>query len=145
MHPIPNSPPPSFHSRASSFERRQRVNQDLEDAFDADGDDSEDESDDRQRLVRNNSLPTEPTTPSQSSQEAPARTGRNGYQSVPQEAAGSRGGRVYGGGSQADGVFSNMSAKPERGDGEKEEQPPVSLIGTIQDYEVNTNNVQSVI
>ncbi|PKS12332.1 hypothetical protein jhhlp_001632 [Lomentospora prolificans] len=124
MHPIPNSPPPSFHSRASSFERRQRVNQDLEDAFDADGDDSEDESDDRQRLVRNNSLPTEPTTPSQSSQEAPARTGRNGYQSVPQEAAGSRGGRVYGGGSQADGVFSNMSAKPERGDGEKEEQPP---------------------
>ncbi|CAI4211692.1 unnamed protein product [Parascedosporium putredinis] len=100
------------------------VNTHLEDAFDADGDDSEDEADDRQRLVRNNSTPTEPPAPRRSADEAPPRTGRNGYQSVPQVAAGSQSGRVYGGGSQGDGVFSNMSAKPERNDGEKEEQPP---------------------
>ncbi|KAJ2969180.1 hypothetical protein NUW58_g10047 [Xylaria curta] len=58
---IPNSPPPSFHSRASSAERRrQNVDSDLADAFDTDGDDSDDEPDDRQRLVRGNSFPISP-------------------------------------------------------------------------------------
>lgn len=124
MHPIPNSPPPSFHSRSSSNERRRnRVDADLADAFGDDEDDSDDEADDRQRLVRN-TPPTEPSTPTQETQEAQARTGRNGYQSVPQPSQGSNGGRVFGGGSQADGVFSNMAAKPERGDDEKDEQPP---------------------
>ncbi|SPO05526.1 related to metal homeostasis protein [Cephalotrichum gorgonifer] len=125
MNPIPNSPPPSFHSRNTSPERRARVDQDLEDAF-GDDDDSEDESDDRQRLVRgNHSTPTaEPTSSGRESPSAPApTTTRNGYQSVPQP-SGAAAGRVYGGGSQADGVFSNMAAKPERGDGEKEEMPP---------------------
>jgi hypothetical protein len=37
-------------------------------------------------------------------------------------------GRVYGSGIQADGVFSNLSAKPERTEGEKEEQPPVCVF-----------------
>lgn len=33
-------------------------------------------------------------------------------------------GRVYGGGIQSDGVFSNLTAKPERGNNEKDEAPP---------------------
>ncbi|KKY34778.1 putative metal homeostatis protein bsd2 [Diaporthe ampelina] len=73
---LPNSPPPSFHSRASSAAPRNRTVQDptLADAFDADESDSDDEPDDRQRLN--------------------------------------------------EGVFSNLTAKPERGGTEKEEQPP---------------------
>lgn len=124
MHPIPNSPPPSFHSRAASPERRNRVDPDLADAF-GDDDESEDESDDRQRLVRGTSFPAEPAgAPHDTTSTQPA-TNRNGYQSVPQPAE-VQAGRVYGGGSQADGVFSNMAAKPESGDNEKDEQPPVS-------------------
>ncbi|MBZ5798131.1 hypothetical protein K8353_49810, partial [Burkholderia contaminans] len=56
---IPNSPPPSFHSRASSpINRNGRVNNDLADAFDDDDASDDDEADDRQRLVRQNSTPT---------------------------------------------------------------------------------------
>lgn len=36
------------------------------------------------------------------------------------------GGRVYGGGSGTDGVFANLSAKPERGE-KQEEHPPVCI------------------
>ena len=36
-------------------------------------------------------------------------------------------GRVYGGGIQSDGVFSNLTAKPERAGEEKEELPPVGF------------------
>lgn len=131
MYPTPNSPPPSFHSRATSPERRHRVDPDLADAFgDDDDDESEDEQDDRQRLVRGNSTPTaEPAHDAGSAQPA---TNRNGYQSVPQP-AGAQAGRVYGGGSQADGVFSNMAAKPERGDSEKDELPPVSPLVSPSD------------
>lgn len=125
MHPIPNSPPPSFHSRAPSPERRNRVDPDLADAF-GDDDESEDESDDRQRLVRGNSFAPEPAAASHDAGSAQPATNRNGYSSVPQP-AGAQAGRVYGGGSQADGVFSNMAAKPDRGDNEKDEQPPVSF------------------
>lgn len=134
----PSSPPPSFHSRNSSQERRQNgVNSTLADAFDADGDDSsDDEPDDRQRLVRNNSGPVSRS----STFEASAPTS-NGYSAVSTGAApqpaprvtqtpaatAANGSRVYGGGIQSDGVFSNMTARPERG-GEKivEELPPVS-------------------
>jgi hypothetical protein len=35
--------------------------------------------------------------------------------------------RVVGGGGATDGVFANMSARPERQNTEKEEQPPVRL------------------
>jgi hypothetical protein len=38
-------------------------------------------------------------------------------------------GRVYGGGSGSDGVFANLSAKPERGE-KLEEHPPVCLHPT---------------
>lgn len=128
-HPIPNSPPPSFCSRASSRERNQRVNPDLEDAFDDDSDESDDEGDDRQRLVRgNSSAGTGGATPndaaSSRSSQTPGTTART--TSTPATATGSvpSSGRVYGGGIQSDGVFSNLAAKPDLGGEEKEELPP---------------------
>ncbi|KAL2023275.1 hypothetical protein VTK56DRAFT_3013 [Thermocarpiscus australiensis] len=125
-YPIPNSPSPSFHSRASSVssrERDTRVDPDLADAFDADGDASDDEGDDRQRLVCGNSTPSF----AESTQTGGAATPASGGQSAqPQRPVGGAPttSRVYGSGIQSDGVFSNLSAKPDRGDGEKEEQPP---------------------
>lgn len=128
MHPIPNSPPPSFHSRHASPERRnRRVDPDLADAFGGDDEESDDEADDRQRLVQGTTAPAEPAGPARDEGTAQPATGRNGYSSVPQPSGAAQAGRVYGGGSQADGVFSNMSAKPERGDSENDEQPPVSI------------------
>lgn len=132
---VPNSPPPSFHSRQSSLERRRQNNVDptLANAFDADGDDSDDEPDDRQRLVRGNSFPisrsstfsgenqtsadanARPTT----SERQPPQFPTTGTNATPQT-----GGRVYGGGIQSDGVFSNMTARPERGEKTVEEAPP---------------------
>jgi hypothetical protein len=135
-HPLraPNSPPPSFHSRQSSFERRrQNVDPTLADAFDADGDDSDDdEPDDRQRLVRGNSFPvssassmygqpaaqTNATPPSR-----PIQLPVTGASGSPQA-----GSRVYGGGIQSDGVFSNMMARPESGEKTVEEMPPVRAL-----------------
>ncbi|KAJ9144629.1 Metal homeostatis protein BSD2 [Pleurostoma richardsiae] len=130
VQPIPNSPPPSFHSRASSVasrERQGRVDSTLADAFDTEGDDSEDEADDRQRLVRGgDSTPTinnavqfgDNTNPAQPRTTPQTNSGAQ----VPSPATGSR--RIYGGGIQSDGVFSNLTAKPERTENEKEEQPP---------------------
>ncbi|KAI0157129.1 hypothetical protein GGR52DRAFT_565408 [Hypoxylon sp. FL1284] len=127
--PIPNSPPPSFHSRASSAERRrQNVDPTLADAFDAEDDDSDDEPDDRQRLVRGNSFPIPSNTNTRTSDGDDDRPFAPGGQSTqwaptgvnPQQA----GSRVYGGGIQSDGVFSNMTARPETGEKIVEEQPP---------------------
>ncbi|ETS07184.1 hypothetical protein M419DRAFT_95002 [Trichoderma reesei RUT C-30] len=119
---IPNSPPPSFHSRASSPTRNGRVNNDLADAFD-DDDASDDEADDRQRLVRQNSTPTIRSADSarSSAPTAPAPT-----PATPDNASSGSRPRVMGGGVGTDGVFANMSARPERTDvnAEKEEQPP---------------------
>lgn len=139
---IPTSPPPSFRSRASSPTSRHNrndsqgsnVNQTLADTFDADGLDSDEENDgdDRQRLMRG--------TPSTSSAEQPT------LESTTDRADGTRPptvqrrithlpvftpspaptGRVYGGGSGSDGVFANLSAKPETGE-KLEEHPPVKL------------------
>ncbi|KAI0016343.1 hypothetical protein F4780DRAFT_759821 [Xylariomycetidae sp. FL0641] len=114
----PNSPPPSFHSRSSSSaagRRRPGVpDPTLADAFDADSsdDDGDDEPDDRQRLVRGNSFPVAHGSPDGSSRPTPQNTN---------DAANSR---VYGGGIQSDGVFSNMTARPERGEKVVEEAPP---------------------
>ncbi|KAH8903786.1 hypothetical protein BR93DRAFT_985762 [Coniochaeta sp. PMI_546] len=127
---VPNSPPPSFHSRASSIisqDRNGRVDATLADAFDAEGDDSDDEPDDRQRLVRGNSFPLSTnsaqggndarTTNTQPAAERPTQFRQpSGAATTPF--------RVYGGGIQSDGVFSNLAAKPEVGAAEKEEQPP---------------------
>ena len=125
--PIPNSPPPSFRSRASSRERNQRVNSDLADAFDTDGDDSDDEADDRQRLVRgSSSLATGSATPNDAASSWTSQTQGTTAHTTSASAPGPTrtSGRVYGGGIQSDGVFSNLTAKPERGGEEKEELPP---------------------
>ncbi|KAI1352019.1 hypothetical protein F5Y01DRAFT_281125 [Xylaria sp. FL0043] len=134
---IPNSPPPSFHSRSSSIDRRrQNVNSDVADAFDIDADDSDDEPDDRQRLVRGNSFPpSQPNTATAaaaSAAQASSTQPRTGLQSAQSQsyAAPSTGAhpatnsRIYGGGIQSDGVFSNMTARPERGEKVVEEAPP---------------------
>ncbi|RGP78994.1 metal homeostatis bsd2 [Fusarium longipes] len=113
---VPHSPPPSFHSRAPSPQRRQ-VDSTLADAFD-DDDDSDDEVDDRRRLMRANSTPSFETTNATQPPAQPA---------VPAPApSGSRSTRIVGGGSGSDGVFANLSARPERGnsDPEKDELPP---------------------
>jgi hypothetical protein len=125
--PIPNSPPPSFRSRASSRTPRDpRVNADLADAFDADGDDSDDDADDTQRLVRGGSTTTPgASTPADSASTRSQPTSRTTQPpSASAPATRPTRGRVYGGGIQSDGVFSNLTAKPERAGEEKEEQPP---------------------
>jgi hypothetical protein len=99
--------------------RRNRVDPDLEDAFD-DDDDSDDEVDDRQRLVRQNTTPSSTQLPavnhaSPTPQPTPVQ---------PHVSSSSRP-RVVGGGVGTDGVFANMSARPERTESEKDEQPPV--------------------
>jgi len=128
----PSSPPPSFHSRASSIisqERDSRVDATLADAFDTEGDDSDDEPDDRQRLVRGNSFPAS----TNSAQAGSDSSNNNAQSTAPQRQPTQQPSgqatpfRVYGGGIQSDGVFSNLAAKPEAGGAEKEEQPPVCL------------------
>ncbi|KAI0880873.1 uncharacterized protein GGS22DRAFT_173659 [Annulohypoxylon maeteangense] len=127
---IPNSPPPSFRSRSSSFERRrQNVDPTLADAFDTD-DESDDEPDDRQRLVRQSSFPISNNSTSRNSNGGDARSsipsGQPAQPQFPSSGANSQqaGSRVYGGGIQSDGVFSNMTARPERGEKIVEEAPP---------------------
>ncbi|ORY67100.1 uncharacterized protein BCR38DRAFT_407113 [Pseudomassariella vexata] len=137
-HVSPRSPPPSFHSRASSLERRRQQNVDaaLADAFDTEGDDSDDEPDDRQRLVRGNSFPisngsTPNTTGADSRPAAPAQQWTQSSHpsaassTAPIQTPSSQAQLLgYGGGIQSDGVFSNMMARPERGEKIVEEQPP---------------------
>lgn len=121
LNPLPHSPPPSFHSRASSPTRRNHVDPDLADAFDDPDDDSDDEADDRQRLVRQNStLTASSAQPDSGRPEEPIATASNNAPSSSR--------RVMGGGVGSDGVFANLSARPERGvsDSEKDEMPPVS-------------------
>lgn len=133
-HPTPNSPPPSFHSRASSITARERhgaVDSALADAFDSDDDDSDgDEPDVRQRLVRGNSFPVDNgssgSIPASDGVARPAVPERQVTQ-LPQAGGSGAPLRIFGSGIQSDGVFSNLSAKPERSDGEKDEQPPVRL------------------
>ncbi|KAJ0116610.1 hypothetical protein N8I77_002926 [Diaporthe amygdali] len=130
--PLPNSPPPSFHSRASSAAPRNRQVQDptLADAFDADESDSDDEPDDRQRLVRQNSDPIQPTS-SSARHPAPYSPVSSSASTPPPQpprsqpsATATSSSRIFGSGIQNEGVFSNLTAKPERGGTEKEEQPP---------------------
>ncbi|KAM0460041.1 hypothetical protein ACHAO4_002171 [Trichoderma viride] len=120
---VPNSPPPSFHSRASSPSRNGQVNNDLADAFD-DDDASDDETDDRARLVRQDSTPTIRSTNDSARLSTP--TAPTSVPATSDTASSGSRPRVMGGGVGSDGVFANMSARPERTDGtaEKEEQPP---------------------
>lgn len=123
----PASPPPSFHSRASSPTSRRLLADDplahpedrtLADTFDSDSDDDEDEDgrDDRQRLMRGNP---------QSDDDAPPPGLLRRVTELPTfttQAPSS--GRVYGGGNG--GVWANLSAKPTRGE-DVEEKPPVRM------------------
>lgn len=132
---VPNSPPPSFHSRASSRDRAAHgVDSTLADAFDTDGDESDDDADDRQRLVRADSTLTSRDTSRTVSSESRPQPDRQVTQ-LPPTTASAAGGpttpfRIYGSGIQNEGVFSNLTAKPERGGETKEEQPPVCSIPT---------------
>ena len=138
----PSSPPPSFRSVASSPTSRhfphdsdERVDQNLADTFDADGSDSDEENDgdDRQRLMRGtpaSSSTDQIVTPTTTGSPSPPTIERRAtYLPVfaPQPAG--QTGRVFGGGSGSDGVFSNLSAKPEAGE-KMEEHPPVSYTIT---------------
>lgn len=130
---VPNSPPPSFRSRASSPTSRHishssTVDQNLADTFDADGSDSDEDNDgdDRQRLMRGapSTPPTEQVT-TESVSTNPTRPAiiEQRTTHIPAFTPPRPTGRVYGGGSGSDGVFANLSAKPEPG-AEKEEHPP---------------------
>ncbi|KAL6253291.1 hypothetical protein RBB50_001014 [Rhinocladiella similis] len=122
-HGIPSSPPPSFHSRASSPTGRRLLNQDplssvadrdLEDTFDdGDASDAENDGDDRQRLMRADAPPTgqdaattqiPPTNPSSVPTVERRVTELPAFRPMPASAR------------PMDGVFANLSAKPERGE-----------------------------
>lgn len=132
----PTSPPPSFRSRASSPGSRHDsvVDQNLADTFDADGSDSDEENDgdDRQRLMRG--TPSSSSSINQAGNETTsAPTTGDGRPAVVERRvthlpafAPPTNGRVYGGGSGSDGVFANLSAKPETGE-KLEEHPPVNI------------------
>ncbi|KAK2865217.1 hypothetical protein FQN49_003793 [Arthroderma sp. PD_2] len=125
--PIPSSPPPSFHSRTPSPTSRRLLSQDplhsdadrtLADAFGDDDGQSDDEEgvDDRQRLMRGSPANTTPDHDS-----AEERQTRGDIQSRP-NASTSEPSRVIRGAN--DGVFANLSAKPERGGEKLDDLPP---------------------
>lgn len=103
-----------------------QVDQNLADTFDGDGSDSDEENDgdDRQRLMRGTPTgsPTEQVTVERPTDGRVA-IERRVMPMIPFNPAPTNG-RVYGGGSGSDGVFANLSAKPERGE-KLEEHPPV--------------------
>jgi len=131
---IPSSPPPSFRSRASSPTARRLLaqdplahdaDQDLVDTFD-DGEesDAENDGDDRQRLMMRtnngvaqaNEVTAAPA--SDDAQHEPVIERR--VTELPAFQPSSRAPQRA-----TDGVFANLSAKPERGE-QVEEKPPVS-------------------
>ena len=119
------------------------ADQALADSFDAPSDDEgsgdEKDGDDRRRLIQDRPSPT-------AQPDGPEGYGPHGFRtrrppvierrvtqfpSFTPEAPAAAPGRVYGGGSHAnDGVFANLSAKPEKGE-KAEEHPPVSSLGEI--------------
>lgn len=129
--PIPSSPPPSFRSRASSPTSRRLLSTDpfaseaeqtLADTFD-DGEDSdaENEGDDRQRLMRGNPETVNNAEGNLNDADRPGAVQRRVTElpafTPPVSRTAPR--------PTNDGVFANLSAKPERGE-KNEEQPPVS-------------------
>jgi hypothetical protein len=141
-YPIPNSPPPSFHSRVSSPNAASRrllsddplstdADRTLADTFDSpsDDEDSDDEHgdgmDDRQRLMRG----TPETSSGETTSDIDANPRANIQRRVTQlpvfNTVAPTAGRIYGGG-QNDGVWANLSAKPTRGE-DAEEKPPVCI------------------
>jgi hypothetical protein len=138
--PVPNSPPPSFRSRASSRRPSQSDNhnrseeeRNLHDAFDAPSDDESDDenaADQRRLIQRTPSRSSSGSSEASASQRQPPQRPADPQRTVtqipvyaPTPAAGATGGRVYGGGSGSDGVWANINAKPRAGE-DVEEKPP---------------------
>jgi hypothetical protein len=131
--PIPNSPPPSFRSRASSpLSRhdplRSDADRELADTFDSPSDDDESDdghdagTDDRQRLITSTSPTGDHVTNTPMSPVEPERPVERRVTQLPVFAP--RTGQAYGSGGANDGVFANLSAKPTRGE-DLDEKPPV--------------------
>jgi hypothetical protein len=137
--PVPDSPPPSFRSRASSrrtsqdnSNNRSEEERNLHDAFDAPSDDESDDGNnaDQRRLIQrtpshSSSTASEPTTAQPRAQRpaSPQRTVTQIPVYAPTPATAAAGGRIYGGGSGSDGVWANLAAKPRAGE-DVEEKPP---------------------
>ena len=139
----PSSPPPSFRSRTSSPSSRRLLTSDdpiatdaertLNDTFD-DGSDSDGEGhaeDDRQRLMRSNTAAS--TAGSRNDLDGnrrvvqtipPSQPGIDAPRSINVPARPYASNHPFSSFQQNDGVFANLSAKPERGE-KTEEQPPV--------------------
>jgi hypothetical protein len=135
---IPDSPPPSFRSRASSPVFRQdplrtEADRELHDTFDSPSDDEgsddgNDEPDDRQRLMHGRAPTIEAPsiqTPVVVGQTATPPASQNRIVRMVTQLPIFNRGQTYGAGNQNDGVFANLSAKPQRGD-DVDEKPPVS-------------------
>ncbi|KAK4497480.1 hypothetical protein PRZ48_011931 [Zasmidium cellare] len=126
---IPNSPPPSFRSRASSRRpsrddtRQNEEERDLDDAFDAPSDDDDDDdARDRRRLI----VTSDNTTGAQDAAQSGSALRPDGPQrqvtELPNFAAQASSGRVVGN-SANDGVWANLNAKPRAGE-DVDEKPP---------------------
>ncbi|KAI4108993.1 MAG: hypothetical protein L6R37_000711 [Teloschistes peruensis] len=142
FHSIPSSPPPSFRSRASSLiSHHLLASQDplvseadrtLADTFDdgsASDAESNDGGDDRQRLMRGNTIPPPEgptqTTVSEGGIPVPLQRTVTEFPSIVPVAPERTRGMPYSTfASSNDGVFANLSAKPERGEKLEEEKPP---------------------
>ncbi|KAL8674312.1 MAG: hypothetical protein Q9168_001305 [Polycauliona sp. 1 TL-2023] len=141
FHSVPSSPPPSFRSRASSPTSRHllasedplvsEADRTLADTFDdgsASDVESNDGGDDRQRLMRGNTVPTtesQSTPTSDGSSPRPIQRTVTQFPGVTSVAPARTRGMPYSTfSSHNDGVFANLSAKPERGEKLEEEKPP---------------------
>lgn len=124
---LPNSPPPSFRSRASSrrtslqnSQTQTEAERSLADAFAGPPDDeSDDENESSRRLVQDSDRDSSARPGNIQRRVTEIPTFDNTVNASPNT------GRVYGGGSSStrDGVFANLSAKPTRQD-QDEEKPP---------------------
>ena len=139
---IPQSPPPSFRSQVSSRRssrdeaHHNTEERDLDNAFDAPSDDEDaDDDDDRegrgdqQRLISSNA--TAPSTTEASSAQRPTEPERRDTE-IPTFTTAAPSGRVMGGGSRVnDGVWANLSAKPQAGE-DLDEKPPVRTFQPVR-------------
>ncbi|KAL8940004.1 MAG: hypothetical protein Q9211_002483 [Gyalolechia sp. 1 TL-2023] len=139
FYPVPSSPPPSFRSRASSPNSQHfltsedpltsEADRTLADTFD-DGSDSESHNggDDRQRLMRGNTgPPTEvrTVTANDGARPLPVQRTVTEFPAITPVIPGRTRGMPYSTfASSNDGVFANLSAKPDRGEKQEEEKPP---------------------
>ncbi|KAL8878161.1 MAG: hypothetical protein Q9198_003972 [Flavoplaca austrocitrina] len=139
---VPSSPPPSFRSRASSPTSRHllasedplvsEADRTLADTFD-DGSASDTESNDggdhRQRLMRGNTMSTtesQTTTTTPGTRPVQIQRTFTQFPGVTPVAPGRTRGMPYSTFTASnDGVFANLSAKPERGQKQEQEKPPV--------------------